>query len=126
MNTNDKNPVIWFEIPVTDIIRASTFYKNVFDYTISFREVKSMKMGTFPMVNAPGISGALIQVKGYIPHHSGTVVYFSVQSIEDTLDKVQQNGGKLLIPKIDIEDGFIAHFEDCEGNQIGIYASSVT
>jgi predicted enzyme related to lactoylglutathione lyase len=122
MTAGHINPVIWFEIPVTDLIRASAFYQKVFDYNITFREMKSMKMGIFPMVNAPGISGALVQVKGYTPHHSGTVVYFSVKNIENTLEKVINNGGKLLIPKTDVgEEGYIAQFEDSEGNQIGIY-----
>lgn len=122
MTAGHMNPVIWFEIPVTDLIRASEFYRKVFDYTITFREMKSMKMGIFPLINAPGISGALVQVKGYTPHHSGTVVYFSVDNIDTTLEKVINNGGKLLIPKIDIgEKRCIAQFEDSEGNQIGIY-----
>jgi predicted enzyme related to lactoylglutathione lyase len=122
MRAGHMNPVIWFEIPVTDLIRASAFYQKVFDYTITFREMKSMKMGTFPMANAPGISGALVQVTGYTPHHSGTVVYFSVDNIDTTLEKVIDNGGKLLIPKIDIgEERCIAQFEDSEGNQVGIY-----
>jgi predicted enzyme related to lactoylglutathione lyase len=122
MTEGQMNPVIWFEIPVTDLMRASAFYQNVFNHSITFREKKSMKMGVFPLANAPGISGALVQVKGYTPHHSGTVVYFFVNSIENTLEKVINNGGKLLIPKTDIgEEGYIAQFEDSEGNQIGIY-----
>jgi predicted enzyme related to lactoylglutathione lyase len=122
MASNNRNPVIWFEIPVTNIMRASAFYEKVFNYEISFREMKTMKLGTFPMVDGSGISGALIQVKGYVPHHSGTIVYFAVQEIESTIEKVQENGGKLLIPKTDIGEGFIAHIEDCEGNQIGIHS----
>ncbi len=122
MTAGHTNPVIWFEIPVTDLIRASAFYQKVFDYSITFREKKSMKMGVFPLINAPGISGALVQVKGYTPHHSGTVVYFFVNNIENTLEKVINNGGKLLIPNTDIgEEGYIAQFEDSEGNQVGIY-----
>lgn len=126
MTADHMNPVIWFEIPVTDLIRASTFYQNVFNYSITFREKKSMKMGVFPLADAPGISGALVQVKGYTPHHSGTVVYFFVNNIETTLEKVINSGGKLLIPKTFIgEEGYIAQFEDSEGNQVGIYNTTV-
>jgi|LAHU01.1.fsa_nt_gb predicted enzyme related to lactoylglutathione lyase len=121
-----KNPVVWFEIPVTNIVRAGSFYENVFGYTISYKEENAVRMGTFSMINAPGISGALIQVDGYTPHHSGTVVYFSVLDIDNTLEKVRENGGRLLVPKTFTNDGFIAHFEDSEGNQIGIYSSSLT
>jgi len=120
-----KNPVFWFEIPVTNIVRASEFYEYIFDCKLSFQEMKSMKMAIFPMENGPGASGALVQSKGYTPHHSGTVVYFSVADIEETLKKVLEKGGKQLIPKTDIgENGFIAHFEDCEGNQVALHSMS--
>jgi len=82
-----------------------------------------MKMALFPMNEGPGASGALVQSKGFSPHHSGTVVYFSVEKIEETLNKIQEKGGKTLLPKTAIgEYGFIAHFEDCEGNQVALHS----
>lgn len=118
-----KNPVTWFEIPVTDIVRAKEFYEHAFEYQLSFQEMKKMKMAQFPMEDGSGISGSLVQATGYDPHLSGTIVYFSVDDIEKTLSRIQQKGGKQLIPKTSIgEYGYIAHFEDCEGNQIGLHA----
>ncbi len=118
-----QNPVNWFEIPVTDIVRAREFYEFVFGYELSFQEMKRMKMAQFPMDDGSGASGALVQAIGYVPHLSGTIVYFSVANIEETLERIQQKGGKLLIPKTSIgEYGYIAHFEDCEGNQVALHS----
>ena len=124
MGQNKMNPVNWFEIPVNNILRAKEFYDYVFDTELSFQEMKRMKMAMFPMVeNGIGSSGALIEAKGYSPHHSGTIVYFSVHDINGVLLRVQDKGGKVLIPKTDIgEYGFVAHFEDCEGNQIALHS----
>jgi predicted enzyme related to lactoylglutathione lyase len=120
------NPVHWFEIPVLDILRAKDFYEYVMDCKLSLQEIKMMKMATFPVLNdTKGSSGSLVQAKGYEPHHSGTVVYFSVVDIDIVLQRVQEKGGNVLIPKTSIgEYGFIAHFEDSEGNQIVLHSVS--
>ncbi len=118
-----RNPVGWFEIPVTDIVRAKDFYEYVLGYQLTFQELKRMKLAEFPMTEGRGISGALVQAIGYTPQHSGTLVYFTVQNIEETLSRVEKKGGKLLIPKTDIgEHGYIAHFEDSEGNQVALHS----
>ncbi len=117
------NPVNWFEIPVTDITRAKDFYEYVLECKLSFQERKRMKLAEFPMKDGPGASGALVQAIGYTPLHSGTLVYFTVENIEETLARVEKKGGKLLIPKTDIgEYGYVAHFEDSEGNQVAIHS----
>jgi len=124
MAETKKNLVNWFEIPVNDILRAKDFYEFILECELGFQEMKMMRMATFPMIdNAPGTCGALVQSKGYTPQHSGTVIYFSVEDIEYTLKRVIQRGGNVLIPKTSIgEYGYIAHFEDCEGNQIALHS----
>jgi predicted enzyme related to lactoylglutathione lyase len=48
-------------------------------------------------------------------------VYFSVDAIDETLLKVNANGGRTLLPKKNIgEYGFIAHFEDTEGTRLAL------
>ena len=64
-----------------------------------------------------------MQSEHYTPSHAGTLVYFSVTDIEGTLDKVNANGGKRLMPKTGIgEHGYIAHFQDCEGNRVALHS----
>lgn len=67
----------------------------------------------------------LIKGEGYTPSFDGSMVYFSVDDIEATLAKIDSNGGKTLMEKTGIgEHGFIAHFEDSEGNRVSLHAVS--
>ncbi len=118
------NPVNWFEIPVKDIERSRKFYQAVFDYKLEIQEMKPFTMAFFPMVQkGSGAAGTLIRGESYVPSHNGTIVYFSVDDIEETLRRINANGGKTLMPKKSIgEYGFIAHFEDCEGNRLALHS----
>jgi predicted enzyme related to lactoylglutathione lyase len=119
-------PVNWFEIPAKDLKRAKAFYEHVLGVELSLNEMGPLKMAWFPMhQNAPGSTGSLVQADAYEPSHKGSMVYFSVASIEDALKKIESKGGKVLRPKMSIgEYGFVAHFEDCEGNRVALHATS--
>ncbi len=131
------NPVNWFEIPVSDLGRAKKFYETIFGIQLSLQhpymqvdEVgaslvgAAMEMAWFPMERGgPGAAGTLMKSKGYTPSHQGTQIYFSVDDIEEVLKKVDQNGGKTFAHKTSIgEYGFIALFEDSEGNRVGLHS----
>ena len=114
----------WFEIPVKDLDRAIKFYEKVFDVKLSPEEMGGMKMALFPYTqDAPGAAGSLIRGKSYEPSHAGTVVYFSVEDIPETLRRINSNGGKTLMPKTAIgQYGFIAQYEDTEGNRLALHS----
>jgi hypothetical protein len=114
----------WFEIPVKDLERAKKFYEKVFDVELATEEIGGMKLAMFPFTkDAPGATGALIKGPSYVPSHTGTVVYFSVESIEETLRRINANGGKTLMPKTSIgQYGVIAQYEDCEGNRLALHS----
>jgi uncharacterized protein len=118
------NPVNWFEIPVKDMKRAKAFYENVLGIGLSMHEMGPMLMAWFPMENeAPGATGSLVQDERYEPSSSGIVIYFSVEDISGVLGKAGKSGGKIKNPKTAIgEYGFIGHFEDSEGNCIGLHS----
>lgn len=80
-------------------------------------------MGWFPMeMGAAGAAGTLIQGEGYKPSHDGSLVYLHVDAIDPTLEAINTAGGKTLVPRTSIgEHGFIAHFEDTEGNRVAIH-----
>jgi len=119
------NPVNWFEIPVTDMSRAKAFYEKVLEVEITDSEMGPNKMGWFPMeMGAAGSAGTLIAGDGYTPSHEGSLVYINVDAIDPTLEAINHAGGKTLMPRIDIgQHGFIAHFEDTEGNRVALHES---
>ncbi|MBI2909208.1 MAG: VOC family protein [Chloroflexi bacterium] len=118
------NSVVWFEIPVNDMARAQKFYEAVFGLKTTPDEMGPIKMAMLPWAQgAPGAPGALVKGEGYAPCRNGTVVYFTVDEIDAALAKVNQNGGKTLIPRTSIgEHGFFAHFEDTEGNRVALHS----
>ena len=118
------NPVNWFEIPAKDLSRATKFYENIFGTKLQLNEMGPMKMAWFPMEqNGQGAGGTLIKSEGYKPSTSGTLIYFSIDDIESVLKKINAEGGKTLQAKTSIgEHGFIALFEDTEGNRVGLHS----
>lgn len=118
------NPVNWFEIPVKDMDKARKFYQAVFGYNLEVHDMEPYTMAFFPMTDGKyGAAGTLVKGESYVPSHSGTVVYFSVDDIEETLRKINASGGKTILPKKSIgEYGFIAHFEDTEGNRLALHS----
>lgn len=120
------NPVGWFEIPANDLSRARKFYEAVFGYQMTPQKMGDYDMIFFPMEQgAPGAGGTLIKGMGYTPSQSGTVVYFHVKDIPATLQKIENAGGKTIFAKKSIgEYGFIAWFEDCEGNAVALHSMS--
>ncbi len=119
VKTNIAN---WFEIPVNDLDRARAFYEKVFDVTLDLQG----HVAFFPHGKEnPGAAGSLTRFESYEPSHAGTLVYFGVDDIDESLRRVNANGGKTLLPKTRIAIsgfGFVAHFEDCEGNRVGLHA----
>jgi hypothetical protein len=122
-----QNPCCWFEIPVTDMARATAFYEKAFGYTMTPAEVEGIALTFFPSNQGEGwgVSGALVYTPPVVPSHNGSTVYFSVKSIEASLEKIVEAGGKVLIPKQSIgKFGFFAQFEDSEGNRVAVHTMS--
>jgi len=120
-----QNMVAWFEIPVTNMERAKTFYEKVFKVAINVQDLGELFMGFFPMnEGASGAMGALMQYKSYTPSHEGTLVYFSCEDLQNELDRIESAGGKILQEKTQIspENGFMGLFEDTEGNRVALHS----
>ena len=119
-----KNPVCYFEIPVTDLERAIAFYNAVFDCQFERTNIDGNEMALFPAFDqASGITGALAKGGSYVPGKQGSRIYFSVVSIKETLLKVKQAGGEVLYPETSVGAyGSVAEFEDSEGNCIALHS----
>jgi uncharacterized protein len=117
-----SNPVFHFEIPVRDMDRAKAFYEGIFDYRLNRQEVDGYDMAFFPRADgAAGASGALAKGDVYKPSKEGAIIYFDVPDIDAVLKRAKQRGAKTLYEKKDIgEAGFVAEFEDSEGNRVAL------
>lgn len=118
------NPVGWFEIPVTDMDRAQKFYEAALAVSLSRHLLGPLEMAWFPTeASAAGAAGALVKGEHRTPSRQGTLVYFSVGDISTTLQRIGQAGGKTVVPRMSIgEYGFMATFEDSEGNLVALHS----
>ena len=119
----DSNPAVYFEIPAVDIDRAIKFYSNVFNFSFDKQVIDNNQMALFPFSEEnSGISGALAKGEIYKPTKDGVVIYFGTKDIDTTLKLAIENGGQILYPKTSNGDlGFVAEFEDSEGNRIALH-----
>ncbi|NTU83169.1 MAG: VOC family protein, partial [Chloroflexales bacterium] len=120
--SKDTNAVTWFDLPVTDINRAKTFYESVLQIKLSGFDAGEVKVASFPNKNdANGAAGNLIQNPNSKPSGQGTVVYFEVKDIDAAIMRVQSAGGTILLPKTQMgQIGYICLFQDTEGNTVGL------
>mgnify|MGYP003413283687 CR=1 FL=1 len=123
--TAKDNALNWFEISVQDIKRAKKFYESVFSIKMQEMDMMGTKMAFFPFDPVSGkVSGGLCQCKMHKPSKAGVKVYLNGNpDLKKALSKVEKAGGKITMPKTSIgENGFMAFFNDTEGNSIGLHS----
>lgn len=122
--------VVHFEIPAGDMGRAEKFYKSVFGWMINkVPEMDYMMVTTAPtdekkmMPAMPGsINGGMTKKTDKI---NAPVITIAVASIDATMKKLEEAGGKVVMPKAPVGDmGFAAYFMDSEGNVMGLWESN--
>jgi predicted enzyme related to lactoylglutathione lyase len=123
-----KHAISWFEIPVTNIDRATAFYEAIFGISLFPMDIVKVQMRIFPTDDpATGIGGALAYAPGfYEPSETaGPLIYLNGNpDVQQILDRVEGAGGKILVPKTPIgpDYGFMGIFLDTEGNRIGLHS----
>ncbi len=119
------NAISWFEIPATDFARAKKFYETILATQIMEMPFPHGKYGMFPADMENGsVGGGLVQSEGFYPSKEGSVIYLNGgEDLSVSLSKVEQAGGKIIIPKTSIgQNGFMAHFIDTEGNRVALHS----
>ena len=119
------NAINWFEIPVTNFARAKTFYETILGEPITEIPHPQMKYGMLSADMEKGVGGGIVQGDGYKPSADGVTIYLNGgDNLQVILDKVEKNGGKILVPKTPHADesGYFALFLDSEGNKMGLHS----
>ena len=122
-----KNAISWFEIPASDLSRATKFYETIFGVTLNAIDLPNIKMRMFPLEDMTGVGGAIVDSGGFHKPSStdGPLVYLNGNpDLQRVLDKVEAAGGKIMLPKTEIspEYGYMAVIFDTEGNRIGLHS----
>lgn len=124
------NKVVHFEIPADNLGRAEKFYKEVFGWGINkvppmpggdeYLMVTTVETDEKQMPKEAGaINGGLMK---RTPDMKGSVIVINVPNLEEHLKKIEQAGGKVVVPTQKVMDmGLYARVSDTEGNVIGIW-----
>ncbi len=119
-----QNALNWFEIPVTDMARASRFYGALFDTTLTPSTMCDGEMAVLPYT-PPGVGGSLFRHPNLAPSPQGTLVYLNAGAdLSVMLARAEAAGGSIALPKtlISEEIGYMALFIDSEGNRVGLHS----
>jgi predicted enzyme related to lactoylglutathione lyase len=114
-----RNAAVWFEIPVTDMKRAKTFYGAALAAELTDDNTGPNPMAIFP-ASEGGVAGHLYPGK---PAAAGgnTVHLASPEPLEAALERVKENGGEVMGDIITIPVGRFAYCRDPDGNSSGLF-----
>ena len=119
-----SNAIGWFDIYVSDMGRAVTFYERVLQTKLEpiGDPTGETQMMSFPTdMGVYGAGGALVKSNYARPGAGGTLVYFSVENCAKEESRVVAAGGKVVRPKFSIgEFGWVTLCEDTESNLFGL------
>jgi len=114
--------IVHFEIPAKNAEKLRKFYSDLFGWKIEKAPgpVEYWLIETVPvdektmMPLRPGVNGGM-----YKREHADQkqVNYFSVESIDQYVEKIKKTGGKIVQPKQEVMGiGYVAVAQDPEGN----------
>jgi predicted enzyme related to lactoylglutathione lyase len=112
--------VVWHELLTMDVEKAKAFYTELLGWSIEVWKPGEMD---YPMVSVDGQShGGIMKLDpatGAPPHWLGHV---QVESVDDTIARATQRGGKVVFGPIDIpEVGRFAAIADPQGAVFSVY-----
>ena len=117
--------VVHFEIPADDVLRAAEFYKKAFGWEINavpemkYTIVRTVEVDDKQMPKQTGAINGGIMNRGKIKN---PVITINVANIEESAEKIESYGGKIIMNKFQVVDmGYAAYFQDTEGNILGLW-----
>ena len=114
--TIGNGKICYLEIPTQDIERSMKFYEAVFGWN-----TRKRGDGNFAFDDGVGeVSGTW--VKGRAPSNApGILVYIMVDSVAETIEKIEANGCEIVQPVGGDAPEITARFRDPGGNVLGLY-----
>lgn len=111
--------VVHFEITAKDTKRAKKFYE-IFDWKITKTDIENVDywLANTGEDSRIGINGAIMPTD-YADQPS--IIWISVDNIDDMIEKVKQAGGEIVGDKQSVPNvGDTIYVKDTEGNRIGL------
>ena len=120
-----QHQVVWVDIPVRDLQRATRFYSAVLGAKLTTDTFEKFSMTLLPH-SETSVGGCLYASKDNAPSETGPLVYMNVDGrLEKAVEAALGNGGKILMDRHQIgPHGWRAIVLDSEGNRIALHSTS--
>ena len=107
------------EFPADNTDRAQAFYKGLFGWDFEgYEALPGYFLFTTGTIDS---SGGAVGARGTATGDK-LRIYITVDSLDETLPKVEPLGGKIVLPKSEIPgQGWYAVVNDSEGSEVGLY-----
>jgi predicted enzyme related to lactoylglutathione lyase len=121
-NNSNYNKVGYIEIPAYNVEETKTFYSNMFgwEYEQTKEEGEEVEGENYWLIKNAGLKGAITAKR---ENNQTPTFYITVESIDDFIDKSQQQGAKVIVNKQEISQGFYATLQDKQKNTFGLWQS---
>ena len=112
-----ESTICHFEIPADDLQAAGEFYAKLFGWSAapagdSYLLVKTSEQ--------PGALGGALFKRG--EDGRGVTLYALVESVDDAAKKLEELGGKVLVPRAAVPGlGWTVLGQDPQGNPVGLF-----
>ncbi|MDY6858849.1 MAG: VOC family protein [Pseudomonadota bacterium] len=119
-----QHPVVWTEIPVTDLPRAMEFYQAVFDFALKLDETGPNPIALIAAADDSGTAGHLYPGTPAADGQGPTIHLWVPDTVEAAMKRLVAAGGTELGPVVTIPPGRFAYAQDPDGNSIGLFQPS--
>ncbi len=120
-----RGTVIWFEIWVSDLERAKSFYTGMFGWKYEpLAEYDAEAYWQILAGDAAAVNGALVGSPGReTPRGRTSLLYLHVSDLEQSVDRARGLGGSVVLGRTKISEsgGSFAIVADPEGNELGLW-----
>ena len=120
----DNNRVVWFDLPVSNLERASQYYAEVLNCKV---EIESFNDFPFSVIeHRDGNGGCLVPDPEKVSSDKGPLLYFNVHGrLKDAVSKAKNKGTIIQDIHPIGPHGFRAIILDSEGNRIALHAEDL-
>lgn len=120
---NQHNRIVWADIPVANLQRAASFYRDVLNIEVEISEYQGMKFAT--LQHDHGNGACLVVDPEAISDTQGFLIYLNVEGrIQEAIEKTKLLGGTVIQDCHAIgPHGYRTIIRDSEGNRVALHAT---
>jgi len=112
--------IVWYDLITPNLSNSIEFYKNTFNWDIKTHIIQGEKYAVIYQDNLP--IGGMIEIKS-----ADSSIWISARSTKDInayTDKITENGGKIIIPKVRLPGrGYFSIIEGNLGEKIALISA---